>query len=158
VEKLCKALDMKVLIAERKDSPTTRAGRTPFTDVLKQCTTLFLTCPLDTTTHNMLSHHELSLLHPTTLLINVGRGGIVNELALATALREGKLGGAGVDVFEHEPATRENCPLLAEGGVPNLVCTPHLAWFSQRTIEGTKETVRETIEAFVAGRAVNVVV
>jgi glycerate dehydrogenase len=158
---------MKVLIAERKDTTTTssstttststRPGRTPFEKVLKSSTTLFLTCPLDTKTHNMLSHHELSLLHPTSLLINVGRGGIVNELALATALREGKLGGAGVDVFEHEPATKENCPLLVEG-VPNLVCTPHLAWFSQRTIQGTKEMVTRTIEAFVGGNPVNVVV
>ncbi|TIA28135.1 hypothetical protein D6C78_10881 [Aureobasidium pullulans] len=157
VEKMCKALDMNVLIAERKGSSTTRAGRTSFEQVLRTSTTLFLTCPLDSSTHNMLSHHELTLLSPTSILINVGRGGIVNELALATSLKEGKLGGAGTDVFEHEPATRENCPLLA-GDVPNLVCTPHLAWFSDRTVVGTKECVRDTIEAFVRGEPANIVV
>ncbi|TIA14587.1 hypothetical protein D6C80_05601 [Aureobasidium pullulans] len=157
VEKMCKALDMNVLIAERKGSSTTRPGRTSFEQVLRTSTTLFLTCPLDPSTHNMLSHHELTLLSPTSILINVGRGGIVNELALATSLKEGKLGGAGTDVFEHEPATRENCPLLA-GDVPNLVCTPHLAWFSDRTVVGTKECVRDTIEAFVRGEPANIVV
>ncbi|CAD0109555.1 unnamed protein product, partial [Aureobasidium uvarum] len=157
VEKVCKALDMRVLIAERKGSNENRPSRTAFEDVLRQCTTLFITCPLDPSTHNMISHHELSLLHSTSILINVGRGGIVNELALATALKEGKLIGAGTDVFEHEPATKENCPLLAED-VPGLVATPHLAWFSDRTILGTKECVRDTIEAFVRGEPVNIVV
>lgn len=154
---MCRALDMKVLIAERKGASTTRPGRTPFTDVLRQSTALFLLCPLDPSTHNMISHSELSLLSPTTILINVGRGGIVNEQALATALKEGKLGGAGTDVFETEPATKENCPLLV-GDVPNLVVTPHLAWFSRQTVDGTKTVVRDTIEAFVKGEPINVVV
>ena len=157
VERMCKALDMQVLIAERKGSSDTRDSRTAFEDVLKQCTTLILTCPLDPSTRNMISHHELSLLSPTSILINVGRGGIVNEAALATALKEGKLLGAGMDVFEHEPATKQNCPLLADD-VPGLVATPHLAWYSDRTIVGTKETVRDTIEAFVRGEPKNVVV
>ncbi|CAD0099742.1 unnamed protein product [Aureobasidium mustum] len=157
LEKTCKALEMRVLIAERKGSSDIRPSRTAFEDVLRQCTTLFLTCPLDSSTHNMLSHHELSLLSPTSILINVGRGGIVNEHALATALKEGKLLGAGTDVFEHEPATKENCPLLADD-VPGLVATPHMAWFSDRTIVGTKQTVRDTIEAFVRGKPVNIVV
>lgn len=157
VEKMCKALDMRVLIAERKGSSDTRPSRAAFEDVLKQCTTLILTCPLDPSTRNMISHHELSLLSPTSILINVGRGGIVNEAALATALKEGKLLGAGMDVFEHEPATKQNCPLLADD-VPGLVATPHLAWYSDRTIVGTKETVRDTIEAFVRGEPRNVVV
>ncbi|KAH0289437.1 hypothetical protein M436DRAFT_48274 [Aureobasidium namibiae CBS 147.97] len=157
VEKMCKALDMRVLVAERKGSTDIRPSRTSFEDVLKQCTTLILTCPLDPSTRNMVSHHELSLLSPTSILINVGRGGIVNEAALATALKEGKLLGAGMDVFEHEPATKQNCPLLADD-VPGLVATPHLAWYSDRTIVGTKETVRNTIEAFVKGEPENVVV
>jgi lactate dehydrogenase-like 2-hydroxyacid dehydrogenase len=154
---MCKALDMNVLIAERKGSSDVRPSRTAFDTVLKQCTTLFLTCPLDPSTHNMISHHELSLLSPTSILINVGRGGIVNEAALAAALKEGKLLGAGMDVFEHEPATKQNCPLLAED-IPGLVVTPHLAWYSDKTIAGTKETVRDTIEAFVKGESMNVVV
>jgi lactate dehydrogenase-like 2-hydroxyacid dehydrogenase len=148
---------MRVLVAERNGSSDTRRSRTAFEDVLKQCTTLILTCPLDPSTRDMISYHELSLLSPTSILINVGRGGIVNELALATALKEGKLLGAGMDVFEHEPATKQNCPLLAED-VPGLVATPHLAWYSDRTIVGTKETVRNTIEAFVEGEPLNVVV
>lgn len=148
---------MNVLIAERKGASDIRSSRTAFEDVLRQCTTLFVTCPLDPSTHNMLSHHELSLLSPTSILINVGRGGIVNEQALATALKEGKLLGAGTDVFEHEPATKENCPLLADD-VPGLVATPHMAWFSAKTVVGTKQTVRDTIEAFVRGEPVNMVV
>ncbi|KAI5209197.1 hypothetical protein AUEXF2481DRAFT_221772 [Aureobasidium subglaciale EXF-2481] len=157
VEKMCKALDMNVLIAERKGEATTRPGRAAFEEILRKSTTLFLTCPLDPSTRDMVSHHELSLLSPSSILINVGRGGIVNENALATALKEGKLLGAGLDVFEHEPATKENCPLLADD-VPGLVATPHLAWFSGRTVEGTKTCVRDTIEAFARGDPINVVV
>lgn len=154
---MCKALGMKVQVAERKGALETRPDRIGFDQVLRTSTIIILVCPLDPSTHNMISHQELSLLSPSTILINVGRGGIVNELALANALKEGKLGGAGIDVFETEPATKETCPLLA-GDVPGLVVSPHIAWFSGQTVERTKVVIRDTIEAFVRGEPINVVV
>lgn len=93
----------------------------------------------------------------TALVVNVARGGIVDERDLAQALRDGLIGGAATDVYEHEPATKENCPLL-DPTIPNLVLTPHVAWFSSKTVKGTSDTVKKNLEGFVAGTPVNVVI
>src|SRR6195952_3387202 len=98
-----KALGMKVLIAERKGSSTAREGRTLFEEVLEQCTVLIMTCPLDSSTRNMIDEAELRTMKDDAIIVNVGRGGIINELALATALKERRIGGAATDVFETEP-------------------------------------------------------
>ncbi|GAB7357612.1 hypothetical protein MBLNU459_g0113t2 [Dothideomycetes sp. NU459] len=158
-EKMGKALGMRVLVAERKGTPAaaTRPGRLPFADVLAQSTVLILTCPLDASTRNMVDEPELRTLPRDAILVNVGRGGIVNERALARALRDGTVAGAATDVFEHEPATTENCPLLDES-IPNLVITPHIAWFSSATLIGTKKVTKANLEAFAAGKPQNVVI
>lgn len=151
-----KALGMKVIIAERKGASTARDGRFPFEDVLKECTVLIMTCPLDPSTRNMIDEAELRTIRNDAIIVNVGRGGIINEQALASALKERKIAGAATDVFEHEPATRENCPLL-DPEIPNLVLTPHVAWFSSATILGTKKVTKENLEAFAKGKPQNVV-
>lgn len=81
----------------------------------------------------------------------------MNERDLADALRNGKIGGAATDVFEHEPATKENCPLL-DPSIPNLVLSPHLAWYASKTIKNTIATVKANLEAFAAGKPQNIVV
>lgn len=148
---------MKVLIAERKGAKEARDSRTAFDDALKQGTVFILTTPLDETTQDMISSTELELMDATSLLVNVGRGGVINEAALAKALREGKIAGAATDVFESEPATKENCPLL-DPSIPNLILTPHIAWYSSRTIQGTVATVKDNVERFVAGQPQNLVI
>lgn len=153
---MAKALDMSILIAERKGASTARPNRLPFETVLQQSTVLIMTCPLDASSRNMLDTPELHLMRPDAMLINVGRGGIINELALALALKENRLAGAATDVFEHEPATKENCPLL-DPEIPNLVLSPHIAWFSSATILGTKKVTKENLEAFARGTPQNVV-
>jgi lactate dehydrogenase-like 2-hydroxyacid dehydrogenase len=147
---------MKVLIAERKGADSVREGRTAFDEVLRQGTIFMIAAPLDATTRDMIGASELATMDPTAVIINVGRGGIVDEQALAYALKKHELGGAGIDAFEHEPATRENCPLL-EPEIPNLVLSPHIAWFSSKTIKGTLITQKANIEAFVAGKPINLV-
>jgi glycerate dehydrogenase len=72
------------------------------------------------------------------------------------ALREGTIGGFATDVFAPEPATKESSVLLDET-IPNLLLSPHVAWYSERTIRGTVETVKRNIEGWVEGRPVNVV-
>lgn len=157
LEKLAKALDMTVLIAERKGATTTRPGRTPFQDALRRATVFFFVAPLDASTRDTIHTAELSLMLPTAVLINVGRGGVINETALAQGLKDRRIAGAATDVFEFEPATKENCPLLEEG-LPNLVLSGHVAWYSSRTLKGTIEMQKRTIEGFVNGRPMNVVV
>ena len=152
-----KALGMQVLIAERKGASEVREGRTLFQDAVKQGTIFILVTPLDDSTRDMVSTAEFDSMNSTALVINVGRGGVVDETALAQALNDGKIAGAATDVFEHEPATKENCPLL-DPSIPNLIVSPHVAWYSSRTIKGTLETVKANIEGFVAGKPQNIVV
>lgn len=154
---MAKALSMQVLVAERKGASCAREGRKSFEDVLKQSTVLIMTCPLDETTRNMIDEAELRTMREDAIIVNVGRGGIINEIALINALRESRIAGAAVDVFETEPATKENCPLL-DPSIPNLVLTPHIAWYSTGTIKGTLAMTKKNLECFVAGKPINVVV
>ena len=148
---------MRVLIAERKGASDVREGRIAFEDALRQGTVFIFVTPLDDSTRNMISTAELQLMDSTALLINVGRGGVINEAALARALKDGQIGGAATDVFEHEPATRENCPLL-DASIPNLIISPHVAWYSSETIKGTLDMVKANIEGFVGGTPQNLII
>jgi glycerate dehydrogenase len=157
VERTGKALGMEVLVADRKDALELREGRTAFDKTIQKGTVFILSTPLDESTRNMISTPELEAMNTTAIVVNVGRGGVVNETALAKALKDGQIGGAATDVFEHEPATKENCPLLDES-IPNLVLSPHSAWYSNRTINGTKRVAKANVEGFVIGERCNVVV
>ncbi|KAJ3496174.1 hypothetical protein NLG97_g2851 [Lecanicillium saksenae] len=157
VESLGEALGMQTLIAERKAAPTIRPGRVPFLQCLKLGTVFIITAPLNETTRGMMGELEFAAMHPTSLLINVGRGGIINEDALVSALRQGHIGGAAVDVYEDEPATPPNSPLL-DPSIPNLLLSPHIAWYSKRTIKNTLLTQKANLEGFVAGKLINVVI
>lgn len=157
IERIATALGMTVLLAERKGADQVRPGRTAFDEALRKGTIFVVVTPLDATTRNMISTPELEAMDPTALIVNVARGGVINEQALADALREGKIAGAATDVFATEPATKETSPLL-DPAIPNLLLSPHVAWFSSRTINGTLETLKANIEAFVADKPQNVVI
>ena len=96
-------------------------------------------------------------MNRTAIVVNIGRGGVIHERALVAALREGQIMGAAVDVFEQEPATPANSNLL-DPSIRNLVVSPHVAWYSSRTIRGTTATIKANLENFVAGNATNVIV
>jgi glycerate dehydrogenase len=148
---------MTVLVCERKGASETREGRTPFEQATRQGTVFMVVTPLDKDSRDMISTPELEAMDATSLLVNVGRGGVINEAALARALRDGRIAGAATDVFEHEPATKENCPLL-DDSIPNLIVTPHIAWYSSRTVKGTMATMKANVEGFVGGMPQNLVV
>jgi len=92
-------------------------------ELLAGCDALVVTLPLTDETTAMIGEHELSLLKPSAVVVNVSRGGIVDETALAARIAAGRLGGAAVDVFATEPVPADN-PLL---GLPNVFATPHCA-------------------------------
>ncbi|KAK3673900.1 hypothetical protein LTR78_006102 [Recurvomyces mirabilis] len=156
IESIGKALQMQVLIAERKGAESIRDGRMEFHQALTKGTIFMVVAPLDDESRNMIAASELGIIDDTALIINVGRGGTVSEHDLANALKGGKIGGAACDAFSEEPATRVNCPLL-DPTIPNLILSPHVAWYSSRTIKGTIEVQKANLEAFVAGKAINVV-
>lgn len=148
---------MRVLIAERKGAFQVRPGRVHFQQSLKQGTVFMLATPLTNETREMIGSHELAAMDPTSILINVGRGGVVAESALVTALRQGQIAGAAADVFKEEPATKANS-LLLDPSIPNLLLSPHVAWYTRRTIDNTHNAQKANLDGFVSGKMINVVV
>lgn len=114
-------------------------GWTALDDMLATSDIVSIHLPLDDSTSGLLDRRRIELLRAGAVLLNTGRGGIVDECALADALRSGHLLGAGLDVFAHEPL-REDSPLLH---MPNVVLTPHVAWL-------TAETLMRSIERGIA--------
>jgi len=163
VANIAKALGMTVLFSDRKGlrSSSVRPGRTAFEEVLKTSSVLMITIPLLPSTRNLISTLELSLMRPDAIIVNVARGGIVDEEALVKALREGKVAGAVADVFLEEPATKENSPLVkaaSEVGLEGkLVLSPHVAWCARSSIEKLRETVKGNVEGWVRGEPQNLV-
>jgi glycerate dehydrogenase len=147
VERLALAFGMEVLISERKGATRLREGRTPFEEVLRGSDVLSLHVPLGEETRGMVGGDELSLMKRSAILINCARGGVVDEAALASALREGLIAGAGVDVLSTEPPGDDN-PLL-DPAVPNLIVTPHVAWAGRRAQQMLADQLVDNIEAFV---------
>jgi len=147
VERLARAFGMEVLISEHKGAKELREGRAPFEEVLRRADVLTLHVPLKEETRNLIGSEELALLKPTAILVNCARGGVVDESALAAALREGRIGGAGVDVLSKEPPDADN-PLLAPD-LPNLIVTPHVAWAGQQAQRALADQLVDNIEEFV---------
>lgn len=156
VEALANAVGMKVIRAERKGAASIRDGYVSFDSALKSADILTLHCPLSDATRHLIGQQELAKMKPTAILINTGRGGLVDEQALVDALKQGVIGGAGVDVFTEEPATMRN-PLLANAGMPNLILTPHVAWGSDSSIQALANQLTDNLNAFVAGHPQNLV-
>ena len=151
---LAQAFDMQVLIADHKGAAP-RAGRVAFDEALARADGLCIACPLSADTRNLIDTAELARMKSTATLINTARGGIVNEQALADALREARIGGAGIDSLAQEPP-RDGNPLL-DLELPNLILTPHMAFASDSTLARLAEQLLSTVESFVAGQPENVV-
>ena len=144
VERLARAFGMEVLISERKGAGDLREGRTAFEEVLRRSDVLSLHVPLNRETRGLVGRDELALMRRSAILINCARGGVVDESALADALREGRIGGAGVDVLSEEPPVAGN-PLL-DPGLPNLIVTPHVAWAGRQAQQKLADQLIDNIE------------
>jgi glycerate dehydrogenase len=154
VAKLAEAFGMRVLLGQIPGRPA-RPDRLPLHDLLPQVDALTLHCPLNEHTRDMISARELSLMKPKAFIVNTARGGLINEQALADALRNGHLAGAATDVLTVEPPVNGN-PLLS-GDIPRLIITPHSAWGSQEARQRIVGQVNENALAFYAGKPIRVV-
>lgn len=154
--RIAAALGMRVIFAERKEAKVIRSGYVSFEDALRQADVLSLHCPLNAETSGLIGERELALMKPDAVLINTGRGGLVDEAALVAALQAGRLGGAGVDVLTEEPPRNGN-PLL-DVSLPNLIVTPHVAWASVETVQRLADQLIDNVTAFLKGAPRNVVV
>ena len=152
VAQIAIAFGMRIIIAARPGQ-LPGPGRVPLHDLLRGADVVSLHCPLTEQTKGLIGARELMLMQPHALLINTARGGIVDEAALAQALREHRIGGAGVDVLTEEPPVNGNVLLAAD--IPNLIVTPHIAWASREARQRLLDEVAENIAAFMRGNIRN---
>ena len=149
------AFKMNVVFAEHKHAQNVRDGYVSFDEAIRSADVVSLNCPLTPQTANMIGEAELQQMKPGAILINCGRGGLVDEAALVAALKYGQIGGAGFDVLTQEPP-RDGNPLL-KARLPNLIVTPHIAWASQEAANRLFDILLNNINRFVAGNPQNLV-
>ena len=149
------AFKMNVVFAEHKNAQSVRDGYVSFDEAIRSADVVSLNCPLTPQTANMIGEAELQQMKPGAILINCGRGGLVDEAALVAALKYGQIGGAGFDVLTQEPPRNGN-PLL-KARLPNLIVTPHIAWASQEAANRLFDILLDNINRFVAGNPQNLV-
>jgi glycerate dehydrogenase len=142
---------MTVLAYDVVDQP----GLSDLDTLLRQSDVISLHTPLTPQTTNLIGAAQLAQMKRDAILINTGRGGLVDEEALAAALRQGTIGGAGIDVLTLEPPKSGN--VLLGLRLPNLIVTPHVAWASTQAMQALADQLIDNIEAFVADRPRNIV-
>ncbi|EKF75526.1 glycerate dehydrogenase [Alcanivorax hongdengensis A-11-3] len=155
VARVAEALGMRVVVAQSLQGAAEQRGRLPLTHLLAEADVVSLHCPLTAQTERLVNRSFLAQMKPGALLINTARGGLVDEPALAEALRNGHLGGAGLDVLSVEPPPADHV-LLADD-LPNLIITPHNAWISRECRQRLLDGVADNIRQWQAGTPVNVV-
>lgn len=155
VAHLARAFGMHVIVYNRSRLDDDGVKQVEWDELLETSDVLSLHLPLNDKTRGLIGAAELARMKPTALLINTARGGLVDEAALATALTNGVIGGAGFDVLSKEPPQPDN-PLL-NLRLPNFILTPHSAWASGEAMQKLADQLTGNVEAFVAGAARNVV-
>jgi D-3-phosphoglycerate dehydrogenase / 2-oxoglutarate reductase len=125
------------------------AGAEPMSldELLAWADVISIHVPLTATTRNLIGPAQLALMHAGAVIVNTSRGGIIVEAALGDALRGNRIGGAGIDVFEHEPPKPDN-PLFA---LPNIVLSPHVAGVTEASMKGMALACADVIETVLAG-------
>jgi glycerate dehydrogenase len=151
VARRAEALGMRVLATDVISQP----GLVDLPTILKESDIVTLHVPLTAQTRNMIGAEQLAMMRSDAILINTARGGLVDENALARALREGVIGGAGFDVLTSEPPREGN--VLLDLVSANFILTPHVAWASREAMQLLADQLIDNIEAFVAGSPQNVV-
>ena len=122
-------------------------------ELFRECDIVSLHCPLTETTRELVNADRLRLMKPTAILINTGRGSLINEQDLADALNQGTIFAAGLDVLSQEPPQANN-PLLT---AKNCYITPHIAWASREARVRLLQIMVENIRAYQSGKPINVV-
>lgn len=151
--KVALAFGMKVVVCPHKmDTKLPREyEKAKLNDVFSTCDIVSLHCPLTPETKEMVNSFRLSLMKQGAILINTGRGGLIDEKALERALLSGKLLGAGLDVLSSEPPSSGN-PLLK---LKNCFITPHIAWATHEARERLMAQVVENLKAWMNGTPIN---
>ena len=155
VARVAEAFGMQVQLANRPGGPATD-GRHDLDDMLPRLDVLSLHCPLTDATRGLVGAARFARMKPDAVLINTARGALVDTRALAEALRNGRLGGAGIDVLEQEPPPADH-PLL-DPAISNLIVTPHVAWAARESRQRCLDELARSVASFLAGGRRNRVV
>ncbi|MFM1769779.1 MAG: lactate dehydrogenase/2-hydroxyacid dehydrogenase [Verrucomicrobiota bacterium] len=154
VARLGEALGMKVITAvSGRGTPPKNVAVVDLDHLFEASDVVSLHCPLTPETRHLVNRARLARMKPSAFLLNTSRGPLIDEPALAQALNEGRLAGAGLDVLAQEPPPADH-PLLT---ARNCLITPHLAWATRAARQRLMHTVVENARAFLAGHPVNVV-
>ncbi|MDL2222543.1 D-2-hydroxyacid dehydrogenase [Bacteroidales bacterium OttesenSCG-928-M11] len=151
VAELSKVFGMKIIAFTSKDSLPDGIEKVSKSDLFRQSDILSLHVPLTNDTSNIINRDSLSLMKSSAILINTGRGGLVDENALANALNSDQLFAAGVDVLSTEPPSSDN-PLLS---AKNCYITPHLAWATISARKRLMQIAAENLQAFFDKKTLN---
>lgn len=146
------AMGMKVVAMTSKSADTLPEGITPapLDDVLASADVVSLHCPLTPSTRHLINAASIAKMKPSAILINTGRGPLVDEQAVANALNGGRLAAFGADVLSQEPPRGDN-PLLS---ARNCFLTPHIAWATLEARTRLMSTATENVRQFIAGEPV----
>lgn len=153
VAKIAKAFGCRVLAYSRTVKELPGITYVDMDRLLEECDIISLHVPLNDKTRGMIGAKELGKMKKTAVLINTARGPIVDSKALAEALKEGRLAGAGVDVFEQEPPVPSDHPLFS---APNTIVTPHAAFATKEAMVKRAVTVFENVDFYLKGTPRNV--
>ncbi|MFM5953207.1 MAG: 2-hydroxyacid dehydrogenase [Novosphingobium sp.] len=141
------ALGAQVIYTARSPKPDLPGAAVPFNELLAHSDILSLHVPLTGATERIINAAALAAMKPGAVLVNTARGGLVDAAALHAALANGHLAGAGLDVFDAEPAPADN-PLFA---LPNVLVTPHVAWITQETLHRSMVVAFENARRIAQG-------
>ena len=149
----CKLFGMHVIGVSdgRSKAPAFRRGRIPAAALVKvaaRADFLMLLVPYSKETHHLVNREVIAAMKPSAFLINLARGGVLDEAALIEHLQAGKIAGAGLDIFSKQPLPPDN-PLWR---MPNVIITPNIGGRSDRFVEQTMTVVEPNLQAFVDGR------
>jgi gluconate 2-dehydrogenase len=151
VARRARGFEMKILYHNRSRAPNEAelgARKVGLDELLREADHVVLVLPYSAATHHAIGARELAAMKPTATLVNIARGGIVDDAALVDALRAGRIAGAGLDVYENEPALHPG--LLT---VPNVVLTPHVGSATHSSRVGMAMLAAENLVAFATGAA-----
>lgn len=153
VARIAESFGMRVLAYTRSARSLPGIENVALETLFHESHVVSLHCPMTPETDKLVNRERLAWMRPDACIINTARGALVDETALAQALLEGRIAGAGLDVLSSEPPARNN-PLLK---APNCFITPHLGWATRAARRRLLDTVVQNIEAFLARRPQNVV-
>jgi glycerate dehydrogenase len=153
VSKIASAFGMKTLVVTRTGTASEEVRTVDLETLLRESDVVSLHCPLTEATRHLINAERLACMKQSALLINTSRGALVDEPALAAALNEGRLAGAGLDVLSAEPPPADN-PLLH---AKNCIITPHVAWATRSARERLIAVAIDNVRAFLDGKSLHVV-